>query len=77
MPSMLTVSSTLRIASTAAPSAPILSPRPTQLAAASAADSVTRTNSIARLRSGRSLAGMSIHISRKSYLGSKQVAFVL
>ena len=58
IPSMLTVSSTLRIASTAAPSAASLSPRPTQREAASAADSVTRTNSIARLRSGSSLAGI-------------------
>ena len=42
----------MRIASTAAPSAPFLSPRPTQREAASAADSVTRTSSSARLRSG-------------------------
>ena len=42
----------MRIASTAAPSAPSLSPRPTQRAPASAAYSVTRTSSIARLRSG-------------------------
>ena len=52
MPSIGTVASTVRIASTAAPSAPFLSPRPTQREAASAADSVTRTSSIARLRSG-------------------------
>jgi len=52
MPSMLTVSSRLRIASTAAPSAAFLSPRPTHFDAARAADSVTRTSSIARLRSG-------------------------
>ena len=53
MPSMVTVDSTVRIAATAAPSAPFLSPRPTQREAASAADSVTRTSSMARLRSGR------------------------
>src|SRR5262249_61587181 len=41
-----------RIASTAAPSAAFLSPRPIHLPAASAAASVPRTNSIARLRSG-------------------------
>ena len=41
------------MAATAAPSAPFLSPRPTQRDAASAADSVTRTSSMARLRSGR------------------------
>ncbi len=41
-----------RIPRTAAPSAPILSPLPTQRAAASAAVSVTRTSSSARLRSG-------------------------
>ena len=41
-----------RIASTAAWSAAFLSPRPTQRAAASAAASVTRTSSRARLRSG-------------------------
>src|SRR5690349_19024034 len=53
MPSMWTVSSTARIASTAAWSAAILSPRPIQAALASAAASVTRTSSRARLRSGR------------------------
>ncbi len=52
MPSIETESRTKRIASTAAPSAAILSPRPTQRAAASAAASVTRTSSSARLRSG-------------------------
>ena len=41
-----------RIASTAAPSAAFLSPRPTQRLAASAAASVTRTSSRARFRSG-------------------------
>ena len=43
-----------RMAFTAAPSAPFLSPRPTQRAAAMAAASVTRTSSSARLRSGTS-----------------------
>ena len=52
MPSIGTESRTKRIASTAAWSAAILSPRPTQRAAASAAASVTRTSSSARLRSG-------------------------
>src|SRR5262245_59198985 len=51
-PSMLTVPSTSRMASTAAWSAPILSPRPAMRAAASAAASVVRTSSSARLRSG-------------------------
>src|ERR671935_2549847 len=51
-PSMATVSSIRRMASTAAWSAAFLSPRPTQRAAAIAAASVTRTSSSARLRSG-------------------------
>src|SRR3954449_10448708 len=50
---MRTVSSIRRIASTAAPSAFSFSPSPTQRAAAIAPYSVTRTNSMARLRSGR------------------------
>jgi len=44
--------STIRMALTAAPSAPSLSPRPIHRDAASAAASVTRTSSMARLRSG-------------------------
>src|SRR5215218_215903 len=52
-PSMWTVSRTRRMASTAAWSAASLSPMPTRRAAASAAASVTRTSSRARLRSGR------------------------
>src|SRR5690348_8766703 len=44
----------LRMASTAAPSPPSLSPRPTQRPADSAAASVTRTSSSARLRSSSS-----------------------
>ena len=52
IPSIGTVSSSRRIASTAAPSADSFSPLPTQRAAASAAASVTRTSSSARLRSG-------------------------
>ena len=51
-PSMGTVCSTMRMASTAAWSAPSLSPRPIHLEAAMAAASVTRTSSRARLRSG-------------------------
>ena len=49
---MLTVPMSARIASTAAPSPPFLSPRPTQRPAAIAPASVTRTSSRARLRSG-------------------------
>ena len=52
MPSIGTVESTVRMASTAAPSAPSLSPRPIQRLAAIAAASVVRTRSRARLRSG-------------------------
>src|SRR5881398_1432614 len=52
VPRIETVPISARIASTAAPSPPILSPRPTQRPAAIAAASVTRTNSRARLRSG-------------------------
>src|SRR5690349_8855448 len=51
-PRIWTVAIIFRIASTATPSAPSLSPRPTQRAAASAAASVTLTSSSARLRSG-------------------------
>src|SRR3954467_2217788 len=51
-PRIETVLMSWRIALTAAPPAPFLSPRPTQRAAAMAAASVTRTSSIARLRSG-------------------------
>ena len=47
----------IRIAFTAAPSAPFLSPRPTHRAAAIAAASVTRVSSRARLRSGAWVAG--------------------
>ena len=54
---MCTECSRLRIASTAAWSAASLSPRPTSRAAASAAYSVTRTSSSARLRSSR-VAGL-------------------
>src|SRR4051794_22265168 len=56
-PLMLTVWMSWRIALTAAPSAPFLSPRPTQRPAAIAAASVTRTSSRARLRSGASVGG--------------------
>src|SRR3954453_22308186 len=47
-----TVETSWRMALTAAPSAPFLSPRPTHRPAAIAAASVTRTSSSARLRSG-------------------------
>src|SRR3954471_20397747 len=53
-PRMETVPMRWRIASTAAASAPFLSPRPTHRPAAIAAASVTRTSSMARLRSGAS-----------------------
>ena len=49
---MLMLEMRWRIASTAAPSALFLSPRPTHRPAAIAAASVTRTSSRARLRSG-------------------------
>ena len=58
MPSIGTVSSTTRMASTAAPSAPFLSPRPIHRLAASAAASVVRTSSSARFRSGRCFSVM-------------------
>ncbi|MBB2747703.1 UNVERIFIED_ORG: hypothetical protein FHR35_007584 [Microbispora rosea subsp. rosea] len=51
-PFIETVLISWRMAFTAAPSAPFLSPRPTQRAAAIAAASVTLTSSRARLRSG-------------------------
>src|SRR4051794_1344517 len=53
-PRIETLPMSWRIASTAAPSPPFLSPRPTQRPAAIAAASVTRTSSMARLRSGAS-----------------------
>ncbi len=58
-----TVWTRVRMARTAAPSAPFLSPRPTQRPAAIAAASVTRTSSRARLRSGASL-GTSSSVGR-------------
>src|ERR1700730_8536494 len=54
-PRIRTVSSTTRIASTAAPSADSFSPRPIQRAAAIAPASVTRTSSSAMFRSGTCL----------------------
>src|SRR3954470_23192763 len=60
-PFMLTVPISARMASTAAPSPPFLSPRPPQRPAAIAAASVTRTSSRARLRSG---AGRSVRKPR-------------
>ena len=62
---MLTVPMRARIASTAAPSPPFLSPRPTHRPAAIAAASVTRTSSRARLRSG---AGRSARKPRPAVL---------
>ena len=55
-PRMPTVEIRVRIALTATPSAPFLSPRPTHRPAAIAAASVTRTSSRARFRSGASWA---------------------
>ncbi len=60
MPSIRTVSSSSRIASTAAPSAFSFSPRPVQRDAAIAAYSVVRTSSSARLRSGFGVEGESL-----------------
>src|SRR3954463_14025197 len=54
VPFMPMVEIITRMALTATPSAPFLSPRPTQRPAAMAAASVTRTSSSARLRSGAS-----------------------
>src|SRR5215207_3041208 len=64
VPFIRTVSRTSRIASTAAPSAFSFSPRPTQPDAASAAASVTRTSSRARLRSGAALTPPLILLGR-------------
>src|SRR4051794_16051317 len=66
-PRIWTVAIICRIASTATPSAPSLSPRPTQRAAASAAASVTRTSSSARLRSGESGAASRLSVMRGAY----------
>src|SRR3954466_16345281 len=73
-PRIDTVETSWRIASTAAPSPPILSPRPTQRPAAIAAASVTRTSSIARLRSGasRRLSAAGICASRIVELAGQQ-----
>src|SRR5690349_6107896 len=57
IPSMSTVPSIRRIASTAAWSADSFCPCPTHRPAARAADSVTRTSSSARLRSGAPAGG--------------------
>ena len=56
VPSIATASKARRMASTAAPSASFLLPRPIQRLAASAAASVTRTSSSARLRSADQFA---------------------
>src|ERR1700742_3814267 len=67
-----------RIASTAAPSPPSLSPRPTQVPAAMAPASVTRTSSKARLRSGasrrRSAWGVMWRLSQKR-VGAREVGY--
>src|SRR5690242_15764658 len=60
-PRIATLSRTKRIASTAAWSASSLSPRPIHRAAAIAAASVTRTSSIAMLRSGAARALIGSH----------------
>src|SRR3954470_6942811 len=66
MPSMRTLSSIMRMASTAAWSAASLSPIPVSRAAARAAYSVTRTRSSARLRSGRRPVGSGVKPSEGS-----------
>src|SRR6188472_859581 len=66
-PRIWTVAIICRMASTATPSAPSLSPRPTQRAAASAAASVTRTSSSARLRSGVSGAVSRLSVMARGY----------
>src|SRR5660397_45843 len=58
------------MASTAAASPPFLSPRPTQRAAAMAAASVTRTSSMAKLRSGASPRAACGCPSSTSYVAS-------
>ena len=70
MPSIGTVSSTMRMASTAAPSAPSLSPRPIHRDAASAAASVTRTSSMARLRSGACFSAVMVADVTRDALGA-------
>src|SRR5690242_16738922 len=59
-PRMDTELMSVRIAFTAAPSAPFLSPRPTQRAAAIAAASVTRASSSARFLLGACCAGWGV-----------------
>ena len=60
-----------RIPRTAAPSAPFLSPLPTQRAAANEAVSVTRTSSSARLRSG-SVGLLVCDMDTRPFLRKKQ-----
>ena len=69
VPRIETVSIMSRIASTAAPSAACLSPRPIHLPAASAAASVTRTSSRARLRSGRVDSGINQKLVVSTLIG--------
>ena len=68
-----TVLISIRIACTAAPSAPFLSPRPTHRAAAIAPASVTRASSRARFRSGAlrlGSAGMVTSVASSSSQGT-------
>src|SRR6476661_5728933 len=69
VPFMPIVEIITRMALTATPSAPFLSPRPTQRPAAIAAASVTRTSSRARLRSGDVGATVSSSGSCESDMG--------
>src|SRR3954452_11475152 len=69
-PRMLTVPMSARMASTAAPSPPFLSPRPTHRPAAMAAASVTRTSSRARLRSGAGRSGENPRAAREGPSGT-------
>src|SRR6185312_11364243 len=71
---MLTLSSTKRMASTAAWSALSFSPRPIQRAAAIAPASVTRTSSIAMLRSGACRALTASHPFRCLHPDEPQAA---
>src|SRR5204863_9052044 len=68
----------LRMASTAAPSPPSLSPRPTQRPAASAAASVTRSRSRASLRSSSSrLRTVSIRRSWHVFVSGAHIRYLL
>src|SRR5438128_1559140 len=79
IPSIDTPLRTARMASTAAPSAASLSPRPIQRAAAMAAASVTRTSSMPRLRSGCSWGALAVGeaAAPAATAAGDRVAFVL